>query len=179
MSRFLILSMTPRPPAQASLTSWVNLGHIEILLWNPPAAPEAHGFCVAPTTNGRILRSVLWPQKARLQRTLGFPGYPSYWKLWPLSRAGAKAVADYVENLRDGCLKGEIRYSALFHNCFHVAYRCLELGGLDPPPAPRQLVVCIPSLGIRSFQRSVMRGVRKTVMSEALAPRRRSGSPTS
>lgn len=171
MPSFLIMSMTPRPPGRGSLTSWVDLGHIEILLWEPPKPPEAHGFCVSPTTPTRILVSVLWPQKARVSRTLGFPGYPSYWKLWPLSRSGAKAVAGYLERLRMDCLKGEVRFRALSLNCFHVAYRCLELGDLEPPPAPRQLVLFVPTLGLRSFQRSVMRGVPRTIMSDSLAPR--------
>jgi hypothetical protein len=176
MPHYLILNMTPPAAERRSVFSWVDLGHIEILLWDPPRPPEAHGFCPAPPTPWRIFRSVFWPQRARMSRIVGFPGRPSYWKTWTVSPSGSQTVARYLDCLRDGCLGGGVRYRAITFNCFHVAYHCLELAGVDPPPAPRQWVLFIPTLGTTSFQVSVMRGIEPSSMADGIGRAQPPGS---
>jgi hypothetical protein len=167
---YLILSTTPPKREPRSLFSWLDRGHIEILLWVPPNPPEAHALTVVPTTPWRIFLSVFWPQRARVVRIRGFPGRPSYWKQWTLAPAGAQKVADYLERLRMDCIRGHVRYRAITFNCFHVAYHCLTLGGLDPPPVRKEWILFFPTLGMRSFRASVLRDVTPSIMADRIGP---------
>lgn len=171
-SHHLILSLTPRPAiSRRTLFSWVDLGHVEILVWSPPAAPEAHALCPAPTTQWRMFVSAFWAQKARVSRILGFPGRPSYWQRWPMSPEAAEAVSAYLARLRDDCLKGRVRYRAIWSNCFHVALRCMELAGVDPLPVRNRWVLSVPIVGARLFRRAVMRGLVRSSLAEHFAGR--------
>jgi hypothetical protein len=89
-----------------------------------------------------------------------------------LTPSGAELVANYLEGLRTDCLRGHVRYRAISFNCFHVAYHCLKLGGVDPPPARKEWTLFVPTLGMGSFLESTMQGVARSVMADQIGPYR-------
>lgn len=168
MRSYIILSLTL--PAREGFDPfwWVDIGHMEILLWTPPNPPEARAFTVEPTTHWRMFLSTFWPQRARLIRIRGFPGRASYWKIWPVAPSAAESVAAYLEELRLRCRSGDVRYRAVTFNCFHVADRCLRLGGIDPRPGLWVWRRAAPTFWARSFRNSLMSGAQSSRMDDHL-----------
>lgn len=166
MSCYLIVSLTPPLRNGRDPLWWVDIGHVEIMSWAPPNPPEAHALTVEPTTHWRMFLSMFWPQRARVIRIRGFPGRASYWKVWTVLPAEANAVTAYLEELRLRCRKGEVRYRLLSFNCFHVAYRCLGIGGVELQNGLEQRRFLAPALWARSFRNALMSGVERRRMDD-------------
>jgi hypothetical protein len=149
---YLLLSLTPRPQVHwLSPSTWVDLGHVEILCWDPPRPACSYGFYVSPGTRWRVLLSVFRPQAARMVCGRGLVGRRSLWRAWRLSQAQLQALHGYLSEVTAGCARGKTRYQALRFNCFHLAYRCLEVAGQRPPRLRRQWIFVFPTLGASSF----------------------------
>ena len=169
MSGYLIFSVDhPEPWSVLRPSTWFHLGHVEIVLWEPPGKPESYGFYVNPPTWRRVLLSVFAGQSARIVRGSGLLPYPSQWRCWELDAEQVRAVRDYLGDVDRGSARGSVRYHALRFNCFHLAYECLRVAGQASSPRSRQWVGCLPTRGSKSFSRDLMAGREPSVMSKVL-----------
>jgi len=169
---YLLLSAT-RPPKKNIFhpSSFFDLGHVEILLWEPPARPESFGFYVRPGTAWRIFLSVFFRQSARMVVGEHFVSRRTDWRAWPIGDHEYKIVRAYLRGVVAGCANGGIQYRALRVNCFHIAHQCLVLSGNDPGRLRRQWVFVLPTLGSRSFRAGPLKGAAFSSMEEDLAGR--------
>ena len=167
---YLLLSISA-PPARSLLrpSSFFDLGHVDILYWDPPGPPRCFGFYVSPGNRWRIFLSVFWPQAARVIASERFPREPTHWRLWEISREELDRVAGELEAVVQGCSNGRTRYRALRFNCFHLARRCLAAAGRDPGRLPAHWAFVFPTLGASSFRRGPMADAEHSSMEAALS----------
>jgi len=174
--RRIILSMNaPAPYRILQPGSFIDLGHVDILLWDPPRLPGSFGFFVSPTTAPRVLLSAFLSQSARLVRGRGMIERETYWQSWPLAHGPFEAVSRHLENVAAGCANGTVRYNALRYNCFHLAVECLQVAGVAPRRVPRQWFLFLRTLGFNAFRRTVMAGCRHSAMARELTARANGG----
>src|SRR5688572_5286772 len=102
MAAQLLLAVTERSRRRLGLLARVDLGHVEIVLWEPPRAPDSYGFFVAPATPWRVFLSIFRAQRARLTRSRGFPRGRAHWRAWELGAEGAAAAAAYLDEVGRG-----------------------------------------------------------------------------
>ena len=153
---YLLLSLTPPLKPRWHPSSWVDLGHVEILYWEPPQPPRSFGFYVSPGTRWRVFRSVFRPQAARMICGQRLVNRGSPWRAWKLSEDQMEALRHYLAVMTEGAANGTTRYRALRFNCFHLALRCLEVAGQRPPRLRPQWIFIFPTLGSKSFLRDLM-----------------------
>lgn len=146
--------------------SWIDLGHVDIIVWVPPGLPEAFGFY--PVSYKRVLLSALVPQRAKLIQSNRFTRIPAYWHLWKVSEERLEAVRNYLKSSVRLCSNGFLRYDAVRFNCLHLAYRCLQIAGLNPPSVPLQRVWFVRTLVPLSFIKAVMPDARYSIMDHEL-----------
>jgi hypothetical protein len=146
--------------------SWIDLGHVDVILWAPPALPDAFGFY--PESQARVLLSAIVPQRARMTKTATFTRVPTYWQAWLVSRANLEAVGRYLEGVRSSCIDRTARYDALRFNCLHLAHHCLRIAGLEPPPVLLRRVWGARTMVPRGFVDAIMPNARYSVMAHDL-----------
>jgi carbamoyltransferase len=167
MNGYLLLSVTPARRSLLRPFSLFDLGHVDIILCSPPVHPKSYGFYVSPTRPWRVFASVFLPQAARVVRSSAFPEKPTHWRSWRLPPDRMAALREYLEEIEAGCADGSTRYRAVRFNCFHLARRCLEIGGVAAA-APRQWFLGIPTLGSSSFLRGPLAGIGSAPMGREL-----------
>lgn len=167
---WLLLSVVP--PPERSLrrpSSYFDLGHVDILLWDPPGPPRSFGFYASPGNRWTIFRSLFRPQGARVIVGERFPREPSHWRAWEISAEAHARVSRELDEVVAGCATGRTRYRALRFNCFHLAQQCLVSAGLDPGQLPEHKTFVFRTLGSDSFLKGPMADAERSVMEVELA----------
>ena len=167
MAHYLILSvnltteMNPFRPLRL-----FDLGHVDVVLWVPPAQPETFGFFTH--SRWRYLLSAIMQQEGRFIRKKQFVSIPSYWQYWSASEESFLRVRHYLYRLYYCSRHRFLKYHVTRFNCFHIAYRCLELGGVNPPALPLERVVLVRTVRPVTFQKLIMPKARYSVMKHEL-----------
>ena len=134
---------------------WILCGHV-----------VAGGFVGAVAAEGpydlrRRLSACRVPFLGRLAPALGNTT-GARCRTWRLTAAQFHAVREHLEHVADQCRAGKQRYSALRFNCFHLAFRCLDVAGFRWQRRTRQWVVFVPTIGSESFCKDLMPGATGT-----------------
>lgn len=166
---YLLLALSP-PPRRSLLqpSSFFDLGHVDILYWDPPGAPRSFGFYVSPSTRWRVFLSVFWSQAGRIVASERFTPLQTYWRAWEISPEQLASVKRYLDDIVEGCATGRTRYRALRFNCFHLARQCLLVAGQKPGRLPAHWVLMLPTLGASSFRRGPMTNAAHSSMEAEL-----------
>jgi len=163
MAHYLILAVTVKRRGNPFRPlSYIDLGHVDVILWTPSQLPATFGLY--PESPRRVVLSALFPQRARLVRSSAFTRVPAYWHFWVLSEAQFAAVKRYLQSVAAGCADGSVRYDAIRFNCLHLAHRCLQTAGLNPPSVPAQRVWFAWTIVPLSFINAVMPDARHSIM---------------
>lgn len=167
---YLLLSISPPPPRSIwRPSSFFDLGHVDILLWDPPGPPRSYGFYVSKGSRWRIFLSLFRPQAARMIVSERFAREQTHWRAWPISAEQLARLRDELEEVVQGCPTGRTRYRALRFNCFHLAHRCLVAAGRDPGELPAHRSFTFRTLGADSFLRGPMSDAERSAMEVELA----------
>ncbi len=168
-SGLLLLSVDPPLRVLGFIPSLFDLGHVEIVLWQPPKHPRSYGFYVAPTSRWRVVLSVLWAQSARMVRSARLVSHPSLWRAWSLNPESFAATSRFLETTAKACSAGTQRYQGLRFNCFHLAKVCLERSGLDTPRIKDQRHFLFRTLGAAAFRRALFEDTQFSNMTRAFS----------
>ncbi len=172
MARYLILAVQVRKNRNPFRPlSFIDLGHVDIILWAPPGRPQAFGFYSRPASMFRVFISAFKSQPAQMIRSRYFTRCPAYWRPWEISASGFEATKEYLEQTAEGCTEGSVLYDAVHFNCLHLAHRCLQLAGLNPPAIPTKRVWFVNTPIPDSFIEVLMPGARHSVMYHDLGRR--------
>lgn len=147
--------------------SWLDLGHVDVLLWEPPRPPESFGLYVATGRLWDVALSAFRARPGRCVRSSGWPAAPTRWRTWDLSPAALDRLRTYLEQIA----AGTTRYHALRFTCFHFAHRCLEIAGTAPPPLSRARLLWTGAISARSFLAAIMPGAPFSSLAAGLGHR--------
>ena len=147
--------------------SYIDRGHVDIVLWHPPELPQSYGFY--PVSKYRAFISLISPQRANLVKKNTFTTVPSYWYKWEISKSKFYEVKNYLEHIYVSCKEGTVKYDAFKFNCLHVAYRCLEIAGLNPPIIPAKRIFIFKTIIPNSFIEIIMPKAHYSVMYHDIA----------
>jgi hypothetical protein len=143
-----------------------DLGHIDIVLWAPPERPEMFGFFTR--SSWRYLLSAFVHQEGHIIRKKQFTSIPSHWQYWSVSEESFVRVKRYLDRLHSCSKNRLLKYHAARFNCFHVAYRCLELAGVNPPVLPLERVAMVRTITPATFLKLIMPMAHHSVMKHEL-----------
>jgi len=167
MGQYLILAVQVRNERNPFRPfTFIDLGHVDIILWAPPQSPESFGFY--PKSFRRVFISAWAPQRARLLRFKRFTRVPAYWQSWELSSERFNSLRCYLEDIDAGCIDGTVRYDSVKFNCLHLAHRCLQIAGTEPPTIPIKHVYLARTIVPRAFIAAVMPDARYSIMDHDL-----------
>ncbi|SFL94431.1 hypothetical protein SAMN05421863_100793 [Nitrosomonas communis] len=139
-----------------------DLGHIDVVLWGPPNAPETFSFHTR--SYWKYLISALIAQDGKLIYRKNFISIPSFWNSWSINEKEYRKTQEYLYSLKKDSEQRILKYHATRFNCFHVACECLKLAGIPAPKVPLERVAIVHAIKPKTFLRLVMPSAKYSVM---------------
>lgn len=147
-----------------------DLGHIDTVLWTSLDRPRTFSFHTR--SQWAYLLSALTPQEGRMIVRKRLVSVPSFWQRWLITRESYRDVEEYLASLYRHSKERLLKYHAGRFNCFHVAYRCLQIAGVPVPQLPLERVAIVYTVKPKTFMRVMMPSARYSIMSNDLGPKR-------
>ena len=144
--------------------TWIDFGHADVTLWSCLDKPQTFSIYPRPSSIFRVFLSLFVAQRARLVITRRFTRVPAHWQRWDLSDVQFAIVKRYLEGIANNCISGNIYYDAVHFNCLHLALRCLQIAGFNPPSIPKQRICFVQTIVPLSFIAALMPNAHYSIL---------------